>query len=303
MNPIPATQGSKIKKPVISVSGIIKSNANARPPYPDCLRYNALSKEESRLMRSLMKTHILVAHKGKALMPPPPPPHSKDKVIPAKNEIEKIAQQQPSDRRLIQPVNATAKIIDSAHNSKRQRDDENNDNNEQPNKLSKFFTIPTQNRFAPLQTREINPQEESEAMEPEEPAIITKTNTSAADEIREKAKQTLSKKQQKPPPIVITGQIDNSRQLREFRATLDKITKSNYTLKFTKRTTLIQTNTCEDFDAVKTHMTNVAAIPWHTYSTTTEKTHAYVLRGLDHKPEPDEVLNELKQENIGVMKV
>jgi len=43
---------------------------------------------------------------------------------------------------------------------------------------------------------------------------------------------------------------------------------------------------------------------WHTYATADDKTHAFVVKGLDHKPEPQEIADELqKDHNIKVKSV
>ncbi|RZC36381.1 hypothetical protein BDFB_014404, partial [Asbolus verrucosus] len=42
---------------------------------------------------------------------------------------------------------------------------------------------------------------------------------------------------------------------------------------------------------------------YHTYATTENKTHGFVIRGLENNPEPEEIKNELVQQNIQVKEV
>jgi hypothetical protein len=44
-------------------------------------------------------------------------------------------------------------------------------------------------------------------------------------------------------------------------------------------------------------------VDFHTYTHKTEKTHAFVLRGLDQKPTPKEIAEALIEENINLLEI
>ena len=191
--------------------------------------------------------------------------------------------------------------------------DESPKNDNDANKTRKLFddifdatpNIPTSNKFTPLASTSQEPMDTLATEQNEEDDTNDEPQTpNAEQQIRQKAQKTIKTtiKDKRPPPIIIKGGATDVARYNKLNSDLKQIVKCKYTIKFTKFNTAIHTESNEDFDNVKRAMEGSSA-EWHTYANTTTKTHAYVLRGLDHGPDAKYVLEELKQINKSVKNV
>ncbi|RZC42324.1 hypothetical protein BDFB_013312, partial [Asbolus verrucosus] len=93
-----------------------------------------------------------------------------------------------------------------------------------------------------------------------------------------------------PPPIIVHGFFDN------YAQAVGKIQKeigNNFTVKFTKNNTNIFCKSKEQWTKVN-KLLNEQQVEFHTYIPAEEKTHAFVLRGLDQRPTPKEIAEDLE---------
>lgn len=183
----------------------------------------------------------------------------------------------------------------------------------QQRQLSKFARIfqerppvPTRNKFDPLK----NLDQEQDARTPNE----TDDDASVSESIRSKASRSINntrhiqQKQQKtttgaapkknankPPPIIIKGVALNKETYQDLTNALKIHAKSGYKIKYTKNTTIVYIENLEEYKNYKQTLNRDETVQWHTYATEDERTHAFVLKGLDHTPEPEELKTELQE--------
>lgn len=125
--------------------------------------------------------------------------------------------------------------------------------------------------------------------------------TSGEPEINTEQTNTKTKpvKENPPPPIILHGKPDVNEKLIEY---LNQTVKKGFRIKHTAETTNIYIS---DFEEWKTFSDGLITTKteYHTFNNRNQKTHAFVLRGLDHAPLPEELENELKnQHGIAVIK-
>lgn len=104
-----------------------------------------------------------------------------------------------------------------------------------------------------------------------------------------------------PPPVVLKGELENLGEVKRRLREECNIHKVNF--KYTRYNTLISVENeidhnklVEYFKQQQVDTTNKKSIEFHTYTTAPKKTHAFVVRGLDCHPEPDEVRTAFLEE-------
>ncbi|KAJ3665125.1 hypothetical protein Zmor_000638 [Zophobas morio] len=108
-------------------------------------------------------------------------------------------------------------------------------------------------------------------------------------------KSTPALPKQKPPPVIILhGQLEDH---KAFQKLLTDTAKGGYTLKYTKRRTTIQVANKRDWETLCRQL-EMREISHHTYTCVEDKTHGFVLKGLDFEPEIEDLKDELREENI-----
>ncbi|CAH1110659.1 unnamed protein product [Psylliodes chrysocephalus] len=180
-----------------------------------------------------------------------------------------------------------------------------NEGFEKPKKYKKFktnfvkllerkaaLTIPLSNKYDSLSDSE--PEQDQTAPPPPKikekatPNIPIKGNSvmSSAQTTKEAPK---TNKKSVIPPIVVDGRTDNHSSLTND---LKAIVKGKYSVKYTNTTTVLFTETMEDYESLLGSIKQ-AQIPHHTYTSKLEKTHAFVLRGLVNVTEIEEIEEDL----------
>lgn len=103
-----------------------------------------------------------------------------------------------------------------------------------------------------------------------------------------------------PPPLIIKGKPDNH---INFIEDIQGQINNEFYIKYTKYNTNVYTQTNEQYLKLKEHFVN-KKLEFYTYTLKTEKTHAFVLRGLQSSKIENSILNELKNAyNTNVIKV
>lgn len=104
-----------------------------------------------------------------------------------------------------------------------------------------------------------------------------------------------------PPPIVLRGELQDLTGVKKRLE--DDCGLKQVTFKYTRYNTLIQASNETDYDKLmkyfKEQQTDAAdgkCLEFHTYTPAPRKTHAFVVRGLDFKPDPDELKDAFSEE-------
>lgn len=141
--------------------------------------------------------------------------------------------------------------------------------------------IPLRNRFEALNN-------ENETAEQEIPE-------SAISEVEEMEVQEniSSKKQKKLPPVIIHQQVADH---RIFVNSIKSVINGHFTVKYCKETTNVYVETKTDLDILKEHLQKVD-VSFHSYSLKDEKTHAFVLRGLNAGTNEEDVSRSLLEDH------
>lgn len=104
----------------------------------------------------------------------------------------------------------------------------------------------------------------------------------------------------KLPPIVIHGTADDHKVLLE---NIKSLTNGEFYVKYNRQTTNIHFKQQPDWEAYQRYAKE-NSIDYHTYTTSSNKTHAFVLRGLNQGTTEDDVVDCLKNElKLPVIKV
>lgn len=98
-----------------------------------------------------------------------------------------------------------------------------------------------------------------------------------------------------PPPIVIEGLISDLRKLHENISQKCKLTNT-LNIKYTKNNTLLFVKTKNDYEKILQYCKEEDGVSFHTYTPSSEKTHAFVVRGLDNRPEPEDIMAAFQTE-------
>ncbi|RZC33706.1 Exo endo phos 2 domain containing protein, partial [Asbolus verrucosus] len=79
-------------------------------------------------------------------------------------------------------------------------------------------------------------------------------------------------------------------------------TKQEFSIKYTKSNIVITTSCMEDFNKIKTTLSERKFL-YHTYSTKTEKTHGFVLKGLGKEAKIEEIKTEIEEKGVKVVSI
>ncbi|CAG9825641.1 unnamed protein product [Phaedon cochleariae] len=102
-----------------------------------------------------------------------------------------------------------------------------------------------------------------------------------------------TKEGEKPPPIIFDGIL---RDRKEIIPLIKSLTVKKIYFKYGNESTLLYTESTEDFENVKRRLKE-DKVSFYRYALKQDKTHAFVLRGLDFEPEPSEIIEEMEQEH------
>lgn len=192
---------------------------------------------------------------------------------------------------------ANAKEKEADVNKKRQLEEE-----QQPelSKYARMFEhrafIPVKNKFQPLSDHEDSDIENMEVTINEENSDTTSVREDIRHKVRSSFQKQAAKKdtKNKPPPIILDGVIVNNTKYAEMTADLKKHAPKGFKIKFAKQSTIIQIEDPKEYKEYKLFLHgHSTTLFWHTYATQEDRTHAFVVKGLDHLPAPEEVKQEL----------
>lgn len=157
-------------------------------------------------------------------------------------------------------------------------------------------SIPLQNRYSPLEVE----QDNMEIAEEDENESVNGNENSSQQRIKETTRTGAHKSTRiAPPPIIIHGKTEDTKQLITY--VQDKV-KKGFRIKHTSASTNIYIDDIEEWRVFKDTL-HKTETEYHSYTHKQDRTHAFVLRGLDHAPEPEQIERELKEtHNIKVVK-
>ncbi|CAH1099728.1 unnamed protein product [Psylliodes chrysocephalus] len=184
-------------------------------------------------------------------------------------------------------------------------EDVDNEGFQKPKKYKKFktnfvkliekkvaATIPTSNRYDSLSESEFEQEQitvlPATSKGKSTPNLVIKGNSTTSSTKTAKEPPKVNKKST-IPPIVVDGRTDNHATLTKD---LKAIIKGKYSVKYTNATTVIFTEDMEDYESLLGGIKQ-AEIPHHTYTSKSEKTHAFVLRGLANGTEKEAIEEDL----------
>ncbi|KAK9703824.1 hypothetical protein QE152_g29064 [Popillia japonica] len=154
--------------------------------------------------------------------------------------------------------------------------------------LTDFFNVAVANRYGILA--------DSHAAGGSSPMDVAE-DAAAAPSVEDNTSQP-PRKAQKPPPVCFIGRVNE--HYREFRAKLDAISR-DYFQQFAGEKTLIYYRKLEDYKRfIKMYS---GTLPFYTYTPRSERTFAYLIKGLHHDIEVREVKDELIELEIPVINV
>lgn len=104
----------------------------------------------------------------------------------------------------------------------------------------------------------------------------------------------------KPPPIVLDGLVKNHRNTIEKVKTI--LQNSKFQIKYGMNKTNILTENLENYTKLKEYFVR-SKQPFHTYTAKGEKTHAFVLRGLNEQTMPEDIKMDLLEQKIHIKNV
>ncbi|KAH0820869.1 hypothetical protein GEV33_001922 [Tenebrio molitor] len=139
--------------------------------------------------------------------------------------------------------------------------------------------VMTQNRYDAL-----SDHEDTDLAENEDPHMEEDILSSEEVEVND----------EKPPPIVLHGKYEYKKLL----AFCKEGTTHDVCLKFTKNNTIIITQSVQDFNILKEGLKTSKKTQWHTYATKGERTHGFVIYGLDNSPAEADVKQDLEEKGI-----
>jgi hypothetical protein len=139
--------------------------------------------------------------------------------------------------------------------------------------------VMTQNRYDAL-----SDHEDTDLAENEDPHMEEDILSSEEVEVND----------EKPPPIVLHGKYEYKKLL----AFCKEGTTQDVCLKFTKNNTIIITQSVQDFNILKEGLKTSKKTQWHTYATKGERTHGFVIYGLDNSPAEADVKQDLEEKGI-----
>jgi len=145
-------------------------------------------------------------------------------------------------------------------------------------------TIPVSNRFEPLH---------QEQPEPTSMEVADNLPENSQSQIRNKAQETISQRSDKPPPIVLPGYL---RSHAELINNINILVKKKYSLKYAKKSVVIYCECPTDWMNLKRNLITEKR-EFHTYAASNERTHAFVLRGLEGNITAEDIKESLIDEH------
>ncbi|CAH1115861.1 unnamed protein product [Psylliodes chrysocephalus] len=106
-------------------------------------------------------------------------------------------------------------------------------------------------------------------------------------------KRPVSKQKSTMPPIVIDGKTANPNQLI---ADLKAIVQGEFSVKHTNRTTILFVEGKDDYEKVLSNVKN-EKMAYHTYTASSDKSHAFVLRGLADNTKIQDIKEDLEEDH------
>lgn len=149
---------------------------------------------------------------------------------------------------------------------------------------NRYEALPTDNEYTPLPTAD----SENDSEEDEE---VYQDATPGSSNIKNKKKP--------PLPIIVHKRIINSKNLINK---LKSAAPAGFSIKLTRNATSIYITDTSQLTVVKDVLRD-EGLAFHTYSEKEERTHAFVLEGLDEDVLSEEIFEELALKNIKVTKV
>lgn len=147
----------------------------------------------------------------------------------------------------------------------------------------------TQNRFAVLSNYDDGTPKESEVSE----------NAMELESEEVAPPRANKQKKRKPPPIILHGKPTIHKQFVHFIRTN---VNHQFSVSNAKETVSIYLTDNEDWKRLR-HSLDKEATEYHTFTAKEDKTHAFVLKGLDDDTTAEEVEQELKESNLQITKV
>lgn len=137
------------------------------------------------------------------------------------------------------------------------------------------INVPVRNKYQIL--------EEDENMETQTPAKDTPSTSKPTTE------NPLNVKTTKPPPIVLHSKVENHTM---FFKNMNKEIRNGFHIKNCKNTTIVNVHDPEEY---RKHLIFLEKqkIKFHTYTEKKNKTHAFILKGIDSEPEIEDIKNDL----------
>lgn len=143
-----------------------------------------------------------------------------------------------------------------------------------PNRTTKTETL-VKNRFET--SSKIISEKDMHVIPPQQP------------ETTENDTQNKEKPKRPPPPIVIHGLFKDHKYLNDF---LSSKIRGKFHWKHSRNTTILQVSTYEDWVVANKNF-ELGKLEYHTYTPREDKTHAFVLKGLYHDVEIEQIKEEL----------
>ncbi|KAJ3616563.1 hypothetical protein MTP99_018894, partial [Tenebrio molitor] len=113
-------------------------------------------------------------------------------------------------------------------------------------------------------------------------------------EDQNEAVQDENVKNEKPPPIILHAKYE----YKKLISFCNENAKSGVNIKYTRDKTIIFTNKMSEFLRLKEVLKNSTNTQWHTYATKEERTHGFVIYGLENHPDEEEVKQDLRSKKI-----
>lgn len=148
--------------------------------------------------------------------------------------------------------------------------------------------LPLKNKYEPL----ANADEDAEIMEENDNAMEDSEEVNQA-ETSKKSENVSQKTKYKPPPIVLRCAI-HDKEHKNVRNAISLHVKKGYHLKLSKDRASLFIHDNDEYVMYLSKLQAQEDIPYHTYTTKENKTHAFVLTGLYGELDLEEVKDELR---------
>lgn len=161
--------------------------------------------------------------------------------------------------------------------------------------------LPLHNKYQVLDNEKYDSDEE---IQMDEESNNEEDNNEADNEQSKTSSSKTTKKKQTLPPIVLRCGLKNHKNVT---AALNKTITKGYHLKLAKDRTSVFIYDKDEYETFKQDMKN-KEIPYHCYTIKDNRTHAFVLTGLESEPDKEDIIEDLKNrlqipvENVYKMK-